>query len=148
MASGASPSASWRRIHIVRSSRQMASGASPSASWRRILCVGLLVLRPRALRLSRAAIRAQQGTQSQCVQRVETSLFIGPSQTGGFSWHTGHSSVLFKFHRRSHSCLFSSRRRGVMSGRVSALEVVASGTTPCCLKLGATTCSMKPLALK
>ena len=33
-----------------------------------------------------------------------------------------------------------------MSGRVSALEVVASGTTPCCLKLGATTCSMKPLA--
>ena len=48
-------------------------------------------------------------------------------------------SVLFKFQRRSHSCLFSSRIRGVTSGLVSALGVA---------KLGATTCSMKTLALK
>ena len=105
---------SWRRTHVLRSSRQMGQ------------------------RLSRSEILVQQGRQTQCVQRVGRSVFIGPSHIAGFSWHTGHSSVLFSRQRRSHSCLFSSRIRGVMSGLVSTLGV----------KDGDTTCSMKMLALK
>ena len=72
------PSSRWLN-HVLRSSRQMGQ------------------------RLSRSAIIAQQRRQAQCVQRVGTPLFMGPSQMSGFSWHAGHSSVLSKFQRRSHS---------------------------------------------